>query len=46
MHQLIEFNYKATESRFWVFWIRNTIKKAATVVPVLLRVAMCRGNEK
>jgi hypothetical protein len=26
----------AAESRFWVFWIRNTIRKVMMVVPVLI----------
>src|SRR6476659_7827987 len=26
----------ASESRFWVFWIRNTMRKVTIVVPVLI----------
>jgi hypothetical protein len=30
------FNCRATVSRFWVFWIKKTIKKVMIVVPVLM----------
>lgn len=35
-NQLIGFAWIATPSRFWVVWIRKTIRKAANVVPVLM----------
>lgn len=31
-------------SRFWVFWMRNTIKKVTIVVPVL--ITNCQVSEK
>ena len=34
----------AAPSRFWVFWIRNTIKKVTIVVPVL--ITNCHVSEK
>src|SRR5690349_19856032 len=34
----------ALESRFWVFWIRKTIRKVMIVVPVL--ITSCQTSEK
>ena len=34
----------ATASRFWVFWIKNTMRKVTMVVPVLM--TSCHVSEK
>ncbi len=34
----------ALKSRFWVFWIRKTIRKVTIVVPVL--ITSCQVSEK
>jgi len=38
------FSCIATVSRFWVFWIRKTIRKVMMVVPVL--ITSCQVSEK
>src|ERR1044072_9398301 len=36
----------AAVSRFWVFWIRNTIRKVTMVVPVLMTSCQLSENLK
>jgi len=38
------FSCIAVVSRFWVFWIRKTIRKVTMVVPVL--ITSCQVSEK
>jgi hypothetical protein len=38
------FSWIAAVSRFWVFWIRKTIRKVTMVVPVLM--TSCHVSEK
>ena len=42
--QFVELGLDAAPSRFWVFWIRNTIRKVMIVVPVLM--TSCQVSEK
>ncbi len=38
--------WMAAPSRFWVFWIRNTIRKVMMVVPVLITNCQVSENLK